>query len=311
MCLAINIPAKTELKWDLLRAAYDNNGDGFGLMYFTANDTIHIKKIVPSSWQDVENVIKQYEFVLKTTNLALHFRWRTHGDIDENNSHPYMVLNTAEHGRDVYLVHNGTITNAPSFDNKMSDTWHFIEYMLRPMLAAKPELLDTSEGRQALSKLMDTFSNGDRFILMDSKTGETMLVNGLHKNSEWPEVWLSNTYSLRRFSKSASTSNYAHGYAYYSGYQSTTKKPAKAPVSVAGGKSPSKATVVVENGQRAYKGASSAATAPLTPEEVAAMEPDQIFMAMAEDPELWLDFLYQLVEDHFQNEEFNEASEAA
>lgn len=303
MCLAINIPKGTELKWDLLETAYENNSDGFGLMYFTKDYGIHVHKIVPKTWQDVKDVLLKYEYVLKSTNLALHFRWRTHGAINEANSHPYTILSKEQDGRDVMLVHNGTITNAPEFDSTMSDTWHFIEYFLKPIVKANACMLDTDNGRKALAALMDKFSQGDRFILMDGNTRQTILVNGLNKNSEWPEVWLSNTYSLRR-----TTSYYYQGGSGVSDWSKSNSGTAgKCNEGGKGSPLAGKQTVSIEGGSRVVKGEQKLGDA-LTVSKVQNMSTEEIFLGMSKEPAKWLAFCYKLVEDHYAEDELSDAS---
>jgi hypothetical protein len=64
---------------------------------------------------------------------------RTHGDIDLLNCHPYEILNRAEHGLDLWLMHNGVLATGNRADITKSDTWHYIQDYLKPMLASNPD----------------------------------------------------------------------------------------------------------------------------------------------------------------------------
>ena len=135
MCLIIHKPADKELDLDILRSGFYNNPDGFGIMHVdpTQEGVALFKKTTPSTFDEIQTV---YEAV-KDRELGIHFRLRTHGALNDEQAHPYQVLNRAQHGSDVFLMHNGILT-VPTVDDSKSDTWHFVEHQFRPMLEANP-----------------------------------------------------------------------------------------------------------------------------------------------------------------------------
>ena len=52
MCLIVQTNNASLLKQNLLKSAYSNNSDGFGVM-FLDNDQIKVQKIVPKSDNDI------------------------------------------------------------------------------------------------------------------------------------------------------------------------------------------------------------------------------------------------------------------
>ena len=54
MCLIVQTNNASLLKQNLLKSAYSNNSDGFGVM-FLDNDHIKVQKIVPKSDEDIVN----------------------------------------------------------------------------------------------------------------------------------------------------------------------------------------------------------------------------------------------------------------
>lgn len=105
----------------------DNNPDGWGLMALVNGKVVVHKggipqeknkkgKVTPEVVADFMSVYKYY----KDLEVALHFRYATHGQVDEANTHPYMVA------EDVYMMHNGVLSEfTKEQDQTKSDTWHY------------------------------------------------------------------------------------------------------------------------------------------------------------------------------------------
>jgi hypothetical protein len=115
---------------------------------------------------------------------------RTHGEINLDNCHPYEVLNRAEHGIDLWLMHNGILSTGNKANPKMSDTWHYIADYLRPMLAGNPDFAFHPAFEALIS---DHIGSSNKFVLMDNE-GRQVVINesaGVY----WGGLWLSNTYA--------------------------------------------------------------------------------------------------------------------
>jgi hypothetical protein len=187
MCLLItklsNSPVLAE-HW--IEDFYDFNSDGIGIM-FAENNELVIKKILPKT--EIEAIAFYQEYV-KGKTCAIHFRMRTHGNIDLNNCHPYQVLNKKEHGIDLALMHNGILGTGNAKDLKMSDTWHYIQDYLKPMLSKNPDFAFTGAFKELISKHI---GSGNKFVLMDN-LGRMATINDT-SGYYWGGLWLSNTYA--------------------------------------------------------------------------------------------------------------------
>jgi hypothetical protein len=189
MCLIIEKPEGELVDPLLVEAAYQNNADGFGVMMPTANGGIHVHRVMPESAADCQKVIDKYG----KRAMGIHFRMATHGDINKSQCHPFPILTPKKHGRAMYLMHNGILSNASRFDDAKSDTWHFIEYVLRPILADYPGLIYDRDFQDMLSDMI----HSDKLLILDGETGEFVKINEVN-GTQADGLWLSNTYSLRR-----------------------------------------------------------------------------------------------------------------
>lgn len=113
MCLIGYNPFGMKLSKSLLRTAYDNNPHGFGFVWLDDdNELSSLKKVsdFSSFWNNILN--------LEGSSYAFHLRWRTTGDISIERCHPFKILNKKEHGFDLYMMHNGTISELQVDDYK-------------------------------------------------------------------------------------------------------------------------------------------------------------------------------------------------
>ena len=195
MCLLItqnsNAPALTN-EW--LEDFYDYNSDGVGVMR-SDDGSLVIEKILPKTAKDF---VKFYREHIEGRACAFHLRMRTHGATDLENCHPYEVLNSKDHGVDLWLMHNGILHTDNKADTTKSDTWHYIRDYLRPMLAKNPDFAFTEAFNELIS---EHIGESNKFVLMDND-GRMTTINkdaGVY----WGGLWLSNTYAWSA-SKSAS-----------------------------------------------------------------------------------------------------------
>ena len=187
MCLLITQSSSSPVLSDAwLENFYDYNSDGVGVM-FSNNGDLVIKKIIPKNAQEF---IQFYRADIQGRDCAFHLRMRTHGAIDLINCHPYEVLNRAEHGIDLWLMHNGILSTGNKANEKMSDTWHYINDYLKPMLAGNPDFAFHPAFKALVA---DHIGGSNKFVLMDNE-GRQVVINesaGVY----WAGLWLSNTYA--------------------------------------------------------------------------------------------------------------------
>lgn len=161
----------------LIEDIYDKNGDGLGVMYGTS-EGLHTYKCLPPTPDAARAVIAGLPD--DERDLAMHWRWRTHGDIDLDNCHPYQVSQTTA------LMHNGILSTGNAADVTKSDTWHFIQDYL---IGVPDDVLHQAGFREMLGD----FIGSNKFAIM-SADGRLSVINkdqGISHDS----VWYSNTYA--------------------------------------------------------------------------------------------------------------------
>ena len=215
MCLIIRCEPNKPLSEALLQDMQKRNRDGWGMMWIDPDlNKVQTKK---SHHGDFAALWNQYQEVKHFPELFIHLRMKTHGLIDEVNTHPYYC------GHGIWLMHNGVIAIDSNSDKTKSDTWHFIHNWLRPLLdqSNNPHSLIRSKKIKAvIEKLIGTQNRivmGDRggFLLFNEHTWHTITneatgVKGLH---------VSNTYAWDAYGFGKPTTHTHHNsYGNYGGY---------------------------------------------------------------------------------------------
>lgn len=185
MCLLVNQPAGHVFSDVELADFYKFNSDGIGVMW-SENNTIHTVKLVPKTLQDVQAFYAEHA---AGKQCSIHFRFTTHGHTDLTNCHPYQVFGEKE-GYPLYLMHNGVLATGNAKDTTKSDTWHFIEDVIKPALKADPTQF-MAPWFQTL--IEDYIGKSNKFVMMDAY-GNTMTFNE-KSGIDVGEVWYSNTYA--------------------------------------------------------------------------------------------------------------------
>lgn len=181
MCLLITAPAGAgaDLEDDWLEDFHWWNSDGYGFM-FAQDGKLHIhrslgkKEEFIADWRKYANVER-----------AVHLRMRTHGDVDLVNCHPYEVIP----GK-IALMHNGVLHTGNDADKSKSDTWHFIQDYLRPLLTRDPELMLEPAFQELVAEFIGTTN---RLVLLDNN-GNMVTINE-DEGVYWEGMWLSNEYA--------------------------------------------------------------------------------------------------------------------
>jgi hypothetical protein len=195
MCLIIYKPTN-EYSFSTvdMEASISRNDDGVGVMYYE-DGRVLVDRLVEGTEGELTNFCLTY---LNTKpNIVIHHRLKTHGKIDEVNTHPFKVLSIDDGDAiDLYMMHNGTLTYGHNVDH--SDTHVFVNEFLNPILKVNPHLLYNAAFREFLGKSIGS----NKLVFMDSY-GEVILINeDLGKwqsdTDEGKGCWISNTYSLTK-----------------------------------------------------------------------------------------------------------------
>src|SRR5271157_5457445 len=116
MCLLITSDTGKLPDSDLVLSAWNQNPDGFGLVYADNGQlTVH-KGLELSQLQSVLPDALDHPYML-------HFRWATHGTVNTDNCHPFRVIR-----KQLYMAHNG-ILPIKIVNPQMSDTWHLAKHI--------------------------------------------------------------------------------------------------------------------------------------------------------------------------------------
>lgn len=182
MCMLIHHTPKSHLTRDMLRNFVEHNGDGFGFMTFDAKrKKVNIVKL---PFADSKQVIALYDEYIRGREAVMHFRMRTHGEVNRDNTHPYKVQDG------LWMAHNGVLSTGNARRPEMSDTWHLIEDYLRPVLESAPALIHTPQFQRMLGAFI---GSNNKLGFMDSK-GRVAIVNRT-SGIEHANTWFSNTYA--------------------------------------------------------------------------------------------------------------------
>lgn len=185
MCLLITKPADSNFDEPFLHGVYQLNSDGIGVMY-AEDGKVVVRKFLP---KNAIEALAFYRENIQGRACAVHYRMRTHGATDLANCHPYQVI-SAEEGYELWLMHNGVLHTGNAKDVLMSDTWHYIQDYLRPILLNNPTFFLTEAFKDLIG---DHIGTGNKFTLVDA-LGNVVTVNE-EQGVKFEGAWLSNTYA--------------------------------------------------------------------------------------------------------------------
>lgn len=199
MCIAILKTKEATITDEVLRTCYNNNKDGCGFAY-CENKTVYIKKFM-----NFDRFLEEYKKVEGKSNMLIHFRIATHGGVNVDNCHPF-ILNDR-----MALIHNGIIAGYGDKTNK-SDTRDFIDKVIG-------NISHRMWRNPSFRELVGNAIGYSKFCILD--TDDNYYIINEHKG-EWVDgVWYSNTsYKPKVVYSSAktcsnNTTNYKNYYGYY------------------------------------------------------------------------------------------------
>lgn len=188
MCIAIVTKPNTIISDEHLLQSYTSNPDGCGLAWIGHGGRLKTYKTL-----DFERFKKAYADICEKypeSSKLIHFRVKTHGEVDINNCHPFVI--DQHHA----FIHNGTISmTAPPLNSKFSDTFMFNHHILKNISANIPDWMNQKWVQVMLSKMIDH----SKIAVL--RADNTVLIVNEHKghwNTE-NDTWYSNdTYKQTR-----------------------------------------------------------------------------------------------------------------
>lgn len=183
MCLIVYSPTGQLLDRDVFDYAQSVNSDGIGIMSRSGVEKFVGRRHRKRAWRHLRIVAASGE------PYGLHFRWRTHGEINRANTHPFRAPES-----DAYVMHNGiiglTANVAAASEEDVSDTALFVrDYMI----GAPDQAHADYAGFYRTVGHMIGYEN--KLLVMHSQTGAFTICNA--NSGLWLKgMWFSNDYSL-------------------------------------------------------------------------------------------------------------------
>ena len=165
----------------LLSDIFTSNPDGIGFMYGSTKG-LKVTKTLPKNLGDATAFIQRLPN--DDREIAIHFRWTTHGKTDMVNCHPYDVIPGF-----IAMMHNGILHTGNAADKDKSDTWHFINDYLHTAVSSSPDLVYDA----GFVAMLEEFIGNNRFVFMNGE-GRMQHIN-FDQGVEHDGLWFSNTYA--------------------------------------------------------------------------------------------------------------------
>ncbi len=197
MCIIAAKPAGLTIPDETLRRCFNANPDGAGFVVNLGRKGLLTKKGF-FKFDEFLDAYKSYE----KKAAVIHFRIKTHGAKNAEMCHPFHVTD------DLWVAHNGIINIDTAADPTKSDTWHFVESVLKPELEHDPEAINRPSFQFMLASAIDR----SKLAFLNTKS-EIAIINKdygeMHEG-----VWYSNGgYKEHRgfYSCDPRTSSYSGG----------------------------------------------------------------------------------------------------
>lgn len=155
---------------------YENNTDGIGFMWHEGKELKHEKGLF-----EVESAYDYYVqlFEVCDKNVAVHFRFATHGKINDKNCHPFVRGN-------IGIMHNGIIEDYSYDKNNMTDSERFANKFIfglgKNITCSSVRNLIEYHAEQNKSRYV-VFAHGCEYIFNEGsgiREGDTWYANSSH-----------------------------------------------------------------------------------------------------------------------------------
>lgn len=178
MCLIIHRPESVSTPPEWTENALETNPDGWGIMAASKGKIIVRRGLKSSKFSRALKSFGQQE-------VFIHFRYATHGVKDVANTHPFLIVNDS-----FAIMHNGVLSvECP--DASKSDTWHFANDNLAPILRDAPQAINDPAWINAAGTAI---GENNKIVIMRAD-GDFTIINR-QQGFDFGKCWLSNTYSI-------------------------------------------------------------------------------------------------------------------
>lgn len=189
MCLIIASLKGTEINKDHLERGYVGNPHGSGLMYSKDN-----KLFVKKGFFNFDEFYNYYKINCIGVPHVIHHRWKTSGEQNEENCHPFIIRTDKDNPDNPLLafVHNGSISEFDTIPGK-SDTFNFNESFLK-VLDNQSNNPNWWKNKDLKLLISGALKSTNRVVMMDN-AGFIEIYNSV--SGEWIEkdnIWASNDH---------------------------------------------------------------------------------------------------------------------
>lgn len=200
MCLILERQPNTPLDKEAFFTAIFNNPDGYGLVVPEGDGQCVVIKELDFKDDDLWALINE-EFYEDT--IMVHLRYTTAGETSYRNLHPFPILEYRTDGVDLWMAHNGTLSDwrpgAKDRNAWESDTRNFVRNFVRPLfkrLIKGMEIEDILTDPFVYSLLDGQLSVFSVLSFIDG-FGNTLQVNPTGNGGGYEKgLWFSNDYSF-------------------------------------------------------------------------------------------------------------------
>ncbi len=193
MCIIIHRPKGVKLHEYVYRNSFNRNDDGAGISYVKDG-----KLVIKKGIHKLDQFMKLVDS-LEDEEILIHCRLMSKGEVNDSNCHPFHVKSKLFPQFQFAIAHNGTLQWRHT--KEKSDTAHFMEDALQPMLDRDPWFFDFDLNRT----MMGTFiglNNKLAVMAYDDKENETS-VEFVNKKEGimYQGCWFSNLSFTEEFSR--------------------------------------------------------------------------------------------------------------
>ncbi len=186
MCLIIHKQAGQTVTRHELSRVWERNHDGWGLCYTDEFGAVQVRRGL--KLKSLTHAVHK----LGATEAFIHLRMATHGPAILPNCHPFEVA------PGVYFMHNGVLSIACNANEQRSDTWHFAELVIKPILEMVPPEQHSEFIRSpGFRFLIEVAGKNDRMVLFDRLGGVILNPKSWHtiKERKDGDLLVSNEYA--------------------------------------------------------------------------------------------------------------------
>lgn len=197
MCVIMNIKPGQEVPFDRLESACHVNSNGFGVS-FVDRGKIEVIRDFNKDGTNPEFLARILEQARDHEVLA-HLRYSTVGGDNLDNTHPFQFMNKKDHGRDAYLMHNGTIHGDWFRGDDRPDSYHFSQNLLLPLFERHLYMMTWEDvyNDPFINRLIVHMVGRTNVLTILDDTGHIKIINK-DKGKEFDWGWASNEYSFNR-----------------------------------------------------------------------------------------------------------------